>query len=75
MTMKERIYAEIDSVEEERLADLFRLVKKFVAGKKNSKKPGIMAKLRKVKIDAPIDFAANLDQYLNGEKRVEDNLP
>ncbi len=75
MTIKERIHAEIDSVEEESLTELFRLVKRFVAKKKPHKNHGIMAKLRKVKIEAPADFAANLDLYINGEKRVEDNLP
>jgi hypothetical protein len=30
-----------------------------------------MSKLKSVKIDAPEDFAANLDLYMSGEKRVE----
>lgn len=30
-----------------------------------------MATLRGIQIDASPDFAANLDLYLNGEKRVE----
>jgi hypothetical protein len=37
-------------------------------------RPGIMAKLKSIKIEAPADFAANFDQYASGEKRVEDNL-
>jgi hypothetical protein len=33
-----------------------------------------MATLRDIKIDAPPDFAANLDQYVSGEKRAEPDL-
>jgi hypothetical protein len=41
---------------------------------KQPHKPGIMAKLKDVKIEAPADFAANLDLYMSGEKRVDENL-
>jgi hypothetical protein len=74
MTTKERIQAAIENVGEENLDELFRLVEDFVASRNTQPKTGIMAKLKSVKIEAPPDFAANLDQYLSGEKRVEDNL-
>ncbi len=31
-----------------------------------------MAKLRKIKINAPPDFSKNLDLYLTGEKTIDD---
>jgi hypothetical protein len=34
----------------------------------------LMAALRDIHIDAPPDFAANLDLYVSGEKRVEPDL-
>jgi hypothetical protein len=34
-----------------------------------------MARLREVQIEAPPDFAANLDLYLSGEKSVDDTVP
>lgn len=36
--------------------------------------PGIMSKLKRVKINAPADFASNLDLYLSGEKRVGEDV-
>jgi hypothetical protein len=33
-----------------------------------------MATLRAIQIDAPPDFAANLDLYVSGEKHVEPDL-
>jgi hypothetical protein len=74
MTTKERILATIEGVGEENLDELYRLIQTFVASRTVQPKTGIMAKLKSVQIEAPADFAANLDQYLSGEKRVEDNL-
>ena len=34
-----------------------------------------MATLRGIQIDAPPDFAANLDLYVSGEKRAEPDTP
>ena len=34
----------------------------------------IMDKLQAIQIQAPSDFAANIDLYATGEKRIEDNL-
>ncbi|KAM3089622.1 hypothetical protein ACKFKG_33315 [Phormidesmis sp. 146-35] len=41
-----------------------------VMQKKSDRKPGIMARLRRIKIEAPEDFSVNLDLYLNGEKQL-----
>lgn len=35
------------------------------------KKPSLMSQLKNIRIDGPEDFAANIDLYLNGEKRVK----
>ncbi len=74
MTTKELIQAEVDRTPEEDLDDLYHLIRQFVGSKAASQKPGILSKLRCVSIDAPSDFAANLDLYLSGEKRVENNI-
>lgn len=74
MTTKERIQAVIESFGEEELDELYRLVKNFAASRSPQQKNGIMAKLKGVKIEAPADFSANLDQYANGEKRVDDHF-
>lgn len=75
MSTKERIQAVIDSVAEENLDELYHVVQEFAASHNGKHAPGIMEKLRRVKkIQAPVDFAENLDLYTSGEKRVEDNL-
>jgi hypothetical protein len=74
MTTRELIQAEIGKVPEERLDELYALVRDFVVSKAGSGGPGIMARLRKVRIEGPADFAANLDLYLSGEKRVEEDV-
>ena len=71
MTTKELIMAEIDNVSEEHLDELYDAIKTFVQSKENGSKQGFMAGLKRVKIDAPEDFAANFDLYASGEKRAE----
>jgi hypothetical protein len=39
--------------------------------KKEAAAPSLMTKLKQIKIDAPTDFATNLDLYVSGEKRGE----
>lgn len=73
MTTKERIYAEIESLGEENLDELYRLIRRFKASRSPSG-PGLMTRLKAVQIEGPDDFAENLDLYLSGEKRVEDDL-
>jgi len=75
MTTKELIQAEIDSVPEEDLERLYELIKSF-----NHLRPKVddgrtfMSKLLSIQIDAPEDFAANLDAYMSGEKSIEEGL-
>ncbi len=72
MISKKMIHSEIDNIDnEEDLEALYCLIKSFVESKKNNKKQSFMSKLKSIKINAPEDFAANLDLYMSGEKRVE----
>ena len=71
MTTKELIQAEIDTLSDEHLDELYALIKNFVYARRHAKKQSFMAKLKSINIDAPQDFAANLDLYVSGEKRVE----
>lgn len=70
MTVKELIYAEIDKVGEENLNELYEVVKRFTQTKATQPKPGVLSRLKRIKIQAPEDFAANLDLYLSGEKQL-----
>jgi hypothetical protein len=65
---KEFIKAEIDRVDEDRLDELYDLVRRFTRAKGSREKPTLMDRLMKIEIDGPEDFASHFDQYLNGEK-------
>lgn len=69
MTTKELIKAEIDNLSEEDLDELYALIKSFARTRDQGKKEGLLSKLQSIQIDAPEDFAANLDLYVSGEKR------
>ncbi len=70
MSTRELIEAEIEAMNETQLNELYPIVKQFAEAKKGEPQ-SFMAKLRSIpKIDAPEDFATNLDLYMSGEKRV-----
>jgi hypothetical protein len=71
MATKEEIKAEIEKVPEERLAELYQIVKRFTQSRPATSQPTLMAKLRRVRISAPPDFSENIDLYLIGEKTIE----
>lgn len=74
MTTLELIQAEIGKIPDERLSELYGLIREFATSNPVSLRPGIMAKLRGVRIEAPVDFAINLDLYLSGEKSVSEDI-
>jgi hypothetical protein len=71
MVSRETIKSEVEKVPEERLEELYRVVKTFSQEKSSDGKQSLMAKLRSIQIEGPEDFAANLDLYLNGEKSID----
>lgn len=71
MITKETIKSEIERVPDDRLAELYRIVKSFTKSKPQSAEPSLMSKLKNVRISAPEDFSENIDSYLNGEKSIE----
>lgn len=70
MISKELIKSEIEKVPEERLDELYLLVKNYSRRSSSSDGPSLMAKLRAAEIEGPEDFAMNIDLYLNGEKTI-----
>ncbi|MBD2514150.1 hypothetical protein H6G93_03850 [Nostoc sp. FACHB-973] len=71
MSTKEQIQAEIDSLKEEYLDELYLVIKDFAQSKQQPKKASFMSKLKQIKIEAPEDFTAHLDLYVGGEKVVK----
>ena len=70
MTTKELIVEEIGALNEKDLRELYNLIQKFAQSKRRASPPSLMSKLKRVKIDAPPDFAKTLDLYVSGEKSV-----
>ncbi|HVS80901.1 MAG TPA: hypothetical protein VHE60_04140 [Pyrinomonadaceae bacterium] len=68
MISKELIKSEIENVPDERLEDLYSMVKSYAQTRAQNGGPSFMSKLREVTIDGPDDFAENIDLYLTGEK-------
>ena len=72
MATREEIKSEIEKVPEERLAELYKIVRDFTKSKPlSSTKPTLMSKLKRIRISGPPDFSENIDLYLTGEKSIE----
>ena len=70
MISKELIKAEIERVPEERLDDLYSVIRNYSQPRTQNNGRSLMSKLRDVAIDGPEDFAESIDLYLTGEKTV-----
>lgn len=70
MISKELIKTEVEKVPEDRLAELYSVVKSYTNPLGNGDGRSLMSKLREIAIEAPEDFSENIDLYLTGEKTV-----
>jgi hypothetical protein len=70
MATEEEIKSEIEKVSEERLAELYQIVRRFTQSRLPYSQPTLMSKLRRVRITAPPDFSENIDLYLTREKTI-----
>lgn len=70
MITKETIKSEVERVPEERLAELYRVVKTLTESEPGSSKPSLMSKLKSVRISTPPDFSENIDI----QRRITDAL-
>jgi hypothetical protein len=68
--IRDLIETEIDKVSDENLDELYVTIQQFVK-EKSASQTGVLARLKRIRIQAPEDFAQNLDQYLNGEKTCQ----
>jgi hypothetical protein len=68
MISKEQIKSEIEKVPDNRLEELYSVVRTYSEPTGNGDGRSLMSKLREITIDGPDDFAENIDLYLSGEK-------
>ena len=66
MSTKELIEAKIGTMNEAQLAALYPIVEQIAQAEPRPEE-GALAKLKRIKIQAPEDFATNLDAYTRGE--------
>ena len=71
MTTQELIANELSALDESDLRELYRIIQNFMASKRHAAASSLMSKLKRIKIEAPPDFATNLDLYTSGEKSVQ----
>ncbi len=71
MNIREEIIAKVQNLPESVLPEVYQIVEKI---EEKEKKPGLLRRLQKIKIEAPADFSRNIDLYLNGEKDIEANI-
>ena len=74
MSTKELIQAELETLSDADLEALYAVIKHFIQSKRHANPRSLMATLREIQIEAPPDFATNLDLYVSGEKRGESDL-
>ena len=67
---KEFLHEEIEKLDEEGLEAFYQMIREAMRSRPATPKESFMAQLRKIRIDAPEDFAANFDAYVSGEKHV-----
>lgn len=70
MNIREEIIESINTLPESELP----AVKEFITSRPRAKKSGLLRRLSEIKIDGPADFSRNIDLYLSGEKKIEENI-
>lgn len=70
MVTKEIIKSEIERVPEQCLEELYEVVKIYSRSGVTTNGGSLLSKLRKITIEGPEDFSANIDMYLSGDKRI-----
>jgi len=70
MISKELIKSEIEKVPEERLEELYSVVRTYSEPIDNRDGRSFMSKLKEITIEGPEDFSENIDLYLTGEKTI-----
>ena len=74
MSIREQIVSKVQKLPESALPDVYEFVEKIGEQSGMSEQPSLMQRLRKIKIEGPRDFSRNIDLYLSGEKKIEENI-
>lgn len=70
MSLREEIVADVRELPENVLPELSEKIKEL---REKQAKPTFMERLRQIKIDGlPADYSRNIDLYLSGEKKIDE---
>jgi hypothetical protein len=72
MVTRDMVHAVVDSVDEKRLDDLYRMASAIAENERPEGSRDLITMLREISIDGPEDFSENLDMYASGEKTIGD---
>ena len=73
MSTREKIQAEIETLNRQELEELFALILEFIESKRQAKAEGVLSRLAQIQIEGPLDLSENHDLYITGEKFVVAN--
>lgn len=72
MNLREEIVEKVQNIPEQFLGEFNAVIEDFVQKKS---KPTFMERLRQIKIEGlPPDYSRNIDLYLNGEKKIDEDF-
>jgi hypothetical protein len=74
MTIREKLHAEIDNLDDQSVDVVYKLVRDYASSKAEPKKGDLLTLLRQIRIDGPPDFSENLDLYLYGGKSFPEDV-
>ena len=61
MTTKKLINSEIEKFSEDELKKVYGVIRSLAESKASEQEPSFMSRLKRIQIEAPEDFAANLE--------------
>jgi len=71
MSTKQLIEEEIELMDEEQLREIYQFIQRFSLPKERAAPTGLMGKLKGVHIEAPEDYASNLDEIELSEEHKQ----
>ena len=74
MTIREKLHAEIDNLDEQSVDTVYEMVRQYAALRTGERGGDLLTMLQQIKIDGPADFSENLDLYLYGGKSFPEDV-
>lgn len=73
MNIREKIVSKVQNLPDGDLLKVYEFVEQIDA-RIGEEQLSLMQRLRKIKIQGPPDFSRNLDLYMSGERKMDENI-